>query len=62
MNQQKSKLFRPLFNTKQSYRAFKKAYAGTSREKRLMTIATAEKIKAGGAIRHFNPGDQNGGQ
>lgn len=53
MNQQKTKLFRPLFHDKRSFRRFKKAYASTSAEKRLKTIATARKIKATGPIKHM---------
>lgn len=52
MNQQKVKLFRPLFHDKSAFRKFKKAYSSAIREKRLETITTAIKVRAGGVIHH----------
>lgn len=57
MNQQKAKLFRPLFNTRYSYRKLKKAYSGASRETRLKTIATAKRIKETGPVHHMEVPD-----
>lgn len=53
MRQTNAKLFRYLFHDKQSFRKFKKAYSGSSLDKRLKTIETAKKIKATGSINHM---------
>lgn len=45
-----AKLFRDLFNDRQSYRKFKKAYSSAPLEKRLKTIAMARRIKNTGTI------------
>jgi hypothetical protein len=52
MRNRNAKLFRPLFNSRQSYRKFKKAYTASPLEKRLETITMARKIKATGTIHH----------
>jgi hypothetical protein len=52
MNSQKAKLFRYLFNDRQSYRKFKKAYSGSGIQKRLETIKMAKKIKATGNVKN----------
>lgn len=53
MNQKRAKQFRYLFNDRQSYRRFKKAYSSAPLSKRLDTIAMAEKIHAAGPIKHL---------
>lgn len=53
MNQKRSKQFRYLFNNRQAYRRFKKAYTSAPLTKRLETIAMAEKIHATGPIKHM---------
>lgn len=53
MNQKKAKLFRYLFHNKAAYRKFKKAYTGSPIEKRLATIAMAQKIKATGPVKNM---------
>lgn len=50
MNQQKSKLFRNLFATKQSFRKFKRVYSSTPLKIRLKTIETAQRIKSTGPV------------
>lgn len=52
MKNRNAKLFRPLFNNRQSYRKFKKAYTESSLEKRLETIKVAQRVKTTGTIYH----------
>jgi hypothetical protein len=53
MRGRNAKLFRNLFNEKESYRRFKKAYTAAPLQKRLETIAMAKKIKATGSVKHM---------
>jgi hypothetical protein len=53
MNNQKIKLFRPMFPDKIAFRRFKKAYTASPLETRIKTIIVAEKIKEKGNIQHL---------
>lgn len=53
MNGRRAAEFRPLFNNKNSFRQFKKAYTSAPLSKRLETIAMAKKINATGNIKHM---------
>lgn len=53
MNQSKVKLFKSIFPDKNSFRAFKAAYAHAPLRKRLELIKTAKKIRSGGPVKHM---------
>jgi hypothetical protein len=53
MNQRITKLLRPMFENKQDFRRFKKAYTRGGLEKRLQTISVAKRIRSGGTIHHM---------
>lgn len=52
MNQQKTKLLRPLFADKRAFRRFKRAYIRGGEAKRLQVIEVAKRARATGDIHH----------
>lgn len=57
MNQSKTKLFRPIFPDKISFRKFKGAYVHAPLLKRLELIEMAERVKRTGPIKHVEIGN-----
>jgi hypothetical protein len=57
MRQRNAKLFRYMFHNRRAYRRFKKAYTHAPIEKRLATIAMAQKIRATGPVKDIEGPD-----